>query len=283
MIDLSGTIDLHVHSAPDVYPRLLDDLEVVQAAEAVGMRAVLLKSHHTLTADRAQLVERHVGIAVRGGLALNLSVGGINPVAVETALAFGARQIWMPTIHARHCLRMAASEMFAAEARKGYAGLAPFDDEGHPVAGLLAILEMIRDADAVLGTGHLAPEESLRLLETARDMNLSRLLVTHPLMSFTRFTFDEMQRACELGAYLEFDALTCRPTWPEFMPASTTARAIAEIGAEHCVLASDGGQDWNPAAPQMLLTFAEELTGHGVAADALRRMMHDNPAYLLGV
>lgn len=283
MLDLAGAIDLHVHSAPDVYPRLLDDLEVVEAAEAAGMRGILLKSHHTLTADRAQMVARRVGIAVRGGLALNLTVGGINPVAVETALAFGARQIWMPTIHARHCLRTAASPMFEAEARKGYWGLVPFDDDGNPVAGLLEILEMVRDAGAVLGTGHLAPEESLALLATARDMNLSRLLVTHPLMSFTRFSFDQMQRAIELGAHLEFDALTCRPTWAHFMPASTTAQAIAELGADRCVLASDGGQDWNPTAPQMLLAFAEELTTHGVAEDALRRMMHDNPAYLLGL
>jgi hypothetical protein len=283
MLDLTGAIDLHVHSAPDVYPRLLDDLEVVQAAEEAGMRAILLKSHHTLTADRAQMVNRHVGIEVRGGLALNLTVGGINPVAVETALAFGARQIWMPTIHARHCLRTAPGEMFEAEARKGYAGLTPFDDEGRPVAGLREILEMIRDADAVLGTGHLAPQEGLSLLQLARDMNLSRLLVTHPLMSFTLYSTDQMKQASELGAYLELDALTCRPTWPYFMPASSTAQAVVEVGAQRCVLASDGGQVFNPSAPQMLLSFAEELATHGVEEDALRRMMQDNPAYLLGV
>lgn len=282
-MDLSGVIDLHVHSAPDVYPRSLDDLEVVRAAEAAGMHAVLLKSHHTLTADRAAMVERQVGIAVRGGLALNLTVGGFNPVAVETALAFGARQIWMPTIHARHCLQTATGEMFQAEARKGYAGLTPFDERGAPVDGLRAILEMVRDADAVLGTGHLAPEESLALLETARGMNLSRLLVTHPMMSFTRFTSEQMKRAVELGAHLEFDALSCHPNWPTFMPPEATARAITEVGAGHCVLASDGGQASNAAAPQMLLSFAEDLAKAGVADDAFRRMMHDNPAYLLGV
>lgn len=281
MIDLTGAIDLHVHSAPDVYPRLLDDLEVVQAAEDAGMRAILLKSHHTLTADRAGLAKKQVGIAVHGGLALNLTVGGINPVAVETALAFGARQIWMPTIHARHCLQTATGEMFEAEARKGYSGLVPFNEDGEPAEGLLAILEMIRDAEAVLGTGHLAPDESLALLELARDMNLDRLLVTHPNMSFTRFTTEQMQRAIELGAYLEFDALACRSNWPQFMPAEATAQAIAEVGARHCVLASDGGQMVNPAAPQMLLTFAEDLAGAGLPTDALRQMMHDNPAFLL--
>lgn len=283
MIDLNGAIDLHVHSAPDVYPRLLDDLEVVQAAEAAGMRAILLKSHHTLTADRATLAGRHTRIQVRGGLALNLTVGGINPVAVETALAFGARQIWMPTIHARNGLQTAIGEMFEAEARKGHLGLAPFDESGAPIAGLLPVLEMIRDADAVLGTGHLAPEESLKLLELARDMNLKRMLVTHPNMSFTRFSSEQMRRSVELGAFLEFDALACLPSWPEFMPAPATAQAVTEVGAEHCVIASDGGQALNPAAPQMLLNFAKELAAAGVPHSALRQMMNDNPAYLLGV
>src|SRR6266508_3906304 len=98
-IDLTGTIDLHIHSAPDVGPRKMDDLEVARQAAQRGMRAILLKSHWTLTADRAYLVEKVVsGIRVFGGLALNQSVGGFNPAAVEVALKMGAAQIWMPTL-----------------------------------------------------------------------------------------------------------------------------------------------------------------------------------------
>lgn len=282
MIDLEGAIDLHVHSAPDVYPRSLDDLEVARAAEAAGMAGILLKSHHTLTADRAALVQPHVGIRVRGGLALNLTVGGFNPVAVETAIAFGARQIWMPTLHARQALRVGKAEMFVQEAKKGREGLAGFDEEGEPVAGLAPILEMARDAGIILGTGHLAPEESLRLLALGHEMGIERMLVTHPMMSFTRFSVEQMRRAVELGAYLEFVALACRPDWPESMPAAATAEAIAAVGAAHCVLSSDGGQAANPAAPAMLLAFADDLEREGVAAASLRQMLRDNPAFLLG-
>jgi hypothetical protein len=282
-IDVDKAIDLHVHSAPDVYPRLLDDLEVVRAAETSGMRAILLKSHHTLTADRALMVQKQVSIQVRGGLALNLTVGGLNPVAVETALAFGARQIWMPTIHARHCLRTATGEMFEAEARKGHPGIVPFDEEGEPVPELLVILEMIRDAGAILGTGHLAPSESLKLIALAREMQLERILVTHPIMSFTRFTTEQMQHAADLGAILEFDALSCRENWPQSMPPSTTAQAIQAVGSSRCVLASDGGQVINPSAPEMLFAFAHDLTQHGVCTESLKVMMHDNPAWLLDV
>jgi len=281
MIDLEGAIDVHVHSAPDIYPRLLDDLEVSRAAESSGMRGLILKSHHTLTADRARLVDPQVRPAVFGGLVLNLTIGGFNPVAVETAIAFGARQIWMPTIHARHCLQTATAEMFRAEARKGYEGLTLFDADDQPVAGLMPILEMIRDADIILGTGHLAPEESLRLFELAQGMGLKRLLVTHPQMHFTRFTVEQMQRAVELGGMLEFDALSCHPNWPEPMPADLAAREILAVGEGHCVLGSDGGQAQNAPAPRMLLDFAEALYRNGIGKDSLRRMMCHNPAQLL--
>lgn len=283
MIDLEGAVDVHVHSAPDVYPRSLDDLELARAAEEAGMGGLLLKSHHTLTADRAELVGKQVGIPIRGGLALNLTVGGINPVAVETAIAFGARQIWMPTIHARNCMATATGEMFQREARKGYAGLVAFDESGQPAANLLAVLELVRDADVVLGTGHLAPQESLRLIELARGMGQRRILVTHPLMSFTRFTTDQMRTAVAWGATLEFDALSCHPNWPRAMSPTDAAAAIAAVGPAHCVIGSDGGQAANGAAPRMLLAFAQALEAAGTAEADLRRMLRDNPAELLGL
>ena len=51
------------------------------------MRAIVLKSHHTATGDRAQLAEHAQSgrIAVRGGIALDDAVGGLNAAAVETS------------------------------------------------------------------------------------------------------------------------------------------------------------------------------------------------------
>jgi len=282
-MEIDGAIDLHVHSAPDVYERSVDDVELVREAEAAGMRAILLKSHHTLTADRATLARREVGVGVFGGLALNHSVGGLNPVAVETAIAFGARQVWMPTLHAANCLETAEAEMFRAEARKGRVGLRALDDDGEPLPEVKVILEQIRDADILLGTGHLAPEESLALLRVARDMGLTRVLVTHPLMPFTRFDTDQMRAAADLGALLEFDYLSCSPKWPGAVPPERTARAIHAVGADHCVLGTDGGQPYNPHPPEMLRRFGEALLGEGVEEADIRRMMCDNPARALGM
>jgi hypothetical protein len=40
---LEGAIDIHIHSAPDVYPRILNDIELALQAKDMGMRAILIK------------------------------------------------------------------------------------------------------------------------------------------------------------------------------------------------------------------------------------------------
>ena len=88
-IDLTGVIDMHVHAGPDSRPRAMNDWEAVQMAEAAGLRGVLLKNHFTMTADRAELAAQLVeNLVVFGGIALNRSVGGINPEAVRQMAAF---------------------------------------------------------------------------------------------------------------------------------------------------------------------------------------------------
>ena len=55
---LKGIVDLHIHSAPDVRERKMDDLQLMEAAVKRGVRAVVIKSHHVPTVDRATLVNR---------------------------------------------------------------------------------------------------------------------------------------------------------------------------------------------------------------------------------
>src|ERR1041384_6549497 len=97
----AGTIDVHVHSHPDVFGRNMDDIDVATLAKAKGMRGIVLKNHVATTADRAALVMKVVpGIEVFGGIVLNKAVGGINPDAVEWMhRMFGGRGklVWVRT------------------------------------------------------------------------------------------------------------------------------------------------------------------------------------------
>jgi hypothetical protein len=100
--DLLGRDRFDIHAAPDIVPRLLNDFELAEAARAAGMAAIVLKSHHMLTADRAQIAQKAFPeVKVFGGLALNLpACGGLNPEAVKVAIRMGAKVIWLPTLSA---------------------------------------------------------------------------------------------------------------------------------------------------------------------------------------
>ena len=112
---LIGACDLHIHSGPDVAPRQQDIIELARDAAQAGMRALAIKDHNTITADRAALVHSVLGdsILVLGCIVLNYSVGGFNAEAVERGVAWGA-PIWntgtqgstgRQTTHADHLRR----------------------------------------------------------------------------------------------------------------------------------------------------------------------------------
>ena len=106
---LAGAIDVHVHSYPDDRPRSIHAIDVAKLARTRGMRAIVLKNHYESTAGTAYLVRQLIpDIEVFGGIALNRTVGGINPAAVEhmTRVSGGwGRVVWMPTFDAENQVR----------------------------------------------------------------------------------------------------------------------------------------------------------------------------------
>jgi hypothetical protein len=95
---IKGAYDLHVHSAPDVLPRKMDDIEMAQRIIDAGMAGYAIKSHYFCTAERAALINKmYPQCNALGAITLNSSVGGINPTAVEMAARAGAKIVWFPT------------------------------------------------------------------------------------------------------------------------------------------------------------------------------------------
>src|ERR1700722_16414036 len=98
---LRGAYDTHVHVAPDVVERKIDDISLARELQQLGIDGVVLKSHYGSTAERASVVRAAVpGVETLGAIAMNRAVGGRNPLAVEIAAREGARTVWMPTVDA---------------------------------------------------------------------------------------------------------------------------------------------------------------------------------------
>ncbi|MGH3623337.1 MAG: DUF6282 family protein, partial [Sciscionella sp.] len=74
--------DVHVHSAPDIWPRFADNHGTVAEYVAAGYTGCVLKGHYESTVGRAANAARNQPLAVYGGIALNQHAGGLNPAAV---------------------------------------------------------------------------------------------------------------------------------------------------------------------------------------------------------
>ena len=278
---LEGAIDLHVHCAPDSGPRSIDAFEVARLAKRHGVRALLFKNHYTQTASLAYLVaQAEPGIEVFGGIALNRSVGGLNPRAIERmAKVTGGlgRVVWMPTFDSEHY-----HHNFEPNPER-----VPIARNGALLPETLAALDAVAEHGLALATGHSGPEESLLLIRAARERGIDRILVTHPLPKPVGMTVAQQKEAARLGAFLEYPyqaTLQPHPDWPGgFVPMPEYLAAIREVGPEHVIVTSDLGQPLNPVHTDGLLAFRDELGKAGFSPAEIDRMMKLNPARYLGM
>ena len=273
---LAGTIDIHVHSDPDNTPRSVDAIEAAKLAHARGMRAIVLKNHYDPTGGLAYIVRKDVpGIEVFGGIDLNLTVGGMNPAAVEhmTQVSGGwGRIVWMSTFDAENQVR------YSKENR-------PFVSTSRNVELLpevKQVITVIAKHGLVLATGHVSPDEALMLLREGRRQGVEHMVVTHAMNPPVLMDVPRMQDAAKQGAFIEFVAGSL--TTPDAAArVDRYAAAIRAIGPEFCVLSSDLGQKANALPTDGFAAFFQALQSRGITAQEIDRMSKQNPARLLGL
>src|SRR5262249_4630973 len=196
---LRGAIDIHVHSDPDNVPRSIDGIDAAKEARAKGMRAIVLKNHYDPTAGLAYLARKEApGLEVFGGIDLNLTVGGMNPAAVEhlTQVAGGlGRMVWMSTFDAENQVK------YSKENR-------PFvrvSQNGELLPGTKAVVATIaKHRELVLATGHGSADEGVLLLSEGKRQGVEHMVVTHATQPPIVMDVPHMQEAARLGAFIEF-------------------------------------------------------------------------------
>jgi len=273
---LSGAIDIHLHAEPDSRPRALDALDAAKQAKANGMRAIVLKNHYEYTSGLAYIVGKQVpGIEVFGGVDLNLTVGGMNPAAIEyMAATTGGRGklVWMSTFDAENQVRFSKENRpFVSVSKNGQ--LLPVTKE---------VIASIAKHGLVLATGHVSPDEGLMLVREARRQGIQHIVVTHAMNDPIRMTVPQMQEAAKMGALIEF-------VGGNIGDADGKARmdrfadAIKKIGPQFCILSSDLGQKGNPLPAEGLAAFIGAMKAHGLTDQQIDQMARRNPAQLLGL
>jgi hypothetical protein len=272
---LEGVTDIHIHCDPDSMPRAVDALEAARLGRQHGMRAIVLKNHHEPTAGLAWLArQQNPGIEVFGGIALNLTVGGINAAAVErmTRVKGGyGRIVWMPTFDAENAVRR------SGEAR----AFVPVAKSGRLLPEVAQVLDLVARHKLVLATGHSSPAENLLLIREARKRGIQGILVTHPTADPIFMSAAEVKEAAGLGAFIEFTYQALIAAKP--LTIADYAASISAAGVEHCILVSDLGQAGNPLPTDGFREFIRKLRDAGFSAAGIDRMAKHNPARLLSL
>jgi len=192
-IELQGIIDIHAHIGPATQlsiSRSLDAIEAAQLAQRHGMRAIVFKQHYLETASWAYLVSRVVpGIKLFGGIALNRSVGGLNPNAVEQVATFAGgfgRVVYMPTFESEHYNPNSPIAV-------------PVSKNGQLLPAVHEVLKVVAKYDMTLSTGHSSPAESIMIIKAAKAAGVNRIYVQHPIMPRVGMSAEIQKEAVKLG------------------------------------------------------------------------------------
>ena len=210
-----------------------------------------------------------------GGIDLNLTVGGMNSIAVEhmTQVAGGwGRFVWMSTYDAENQVRYSKENRpFVSVARNG-----------ELLPETKAVISVIAKHGLVLATGHVSSKEALMLLREGLGQGVQHMVVTHAMNAPILMDVPQMQEAGELGAFVEFAG-------GSLAGADAAARidrfddAIRKVGPQFCILSSDLGQKANALPPDGFAAFLLALRARGFSDQELDRMSKQNPAQLLGL
>jgi hypothetical protein len=284
---LDGAVDLHVHPAPSPFPRRLSLSEAIGEAADAGFAAIGVKSHHHSTITDVLTLTAAVGplpVQVLGGICLNRQVGGINPYAVELALALGARIVWFPTIAAgNHLASLDSLKRFPRDT-VGLRGSKPVPvlaPDGTPLPEVLEVLDLIARADAILACGHLAAPEINALISAAQMRGVTRVLVNHP-----NFIIGADPDLCASwaakGVFIEHSlchyvktSSFCR------FSVETLLKYIEAAGPERTLLSSDLGQVGNPTPVEGFRAIIAALDAAGVAGPTIRQLVSSSARALI--
>lgn len=289
---IDGSVDMHVHTAPSLFPRRVDEVDVARQAEEARMRAVVAKSHHHSTAPELMPLRKHVfadmSVEVFGSVALNSYVGGLNPYVVDLTLRMGGRVIWFPTISATNHIRHHEAKpdlKFPTQERKPLPEVAVpvLDETGELLPAARQILGQIAEANAVMSPGHVSPEEALALVRGGREAGVKNMIVNHPefVMEASEAQIREFVR---LGAYIEHSICQFHPEAMFYeWPVEHLVRWIDLVGPDVTVLGTDTGQKNNPLPVDVLRWGVEQLLERGFKESDVEKMIKSNPARLLGL
>ncbi len=281
---VQGAYDLHVHVAPDVPGRRIDDLALAERFADLALAGFALKSHYTSTAERARVVSAvRDGVDVVGTITLNCAVGGMNALAVEIAARERARIVWMPTVDSpaetagrtepkpgdnvpqwarlQHELRELGLSVDAVEVT---------NDRGQVLPATRDVVRAIARHGLILATGHRDRDDTFAVVDAALEEGVRDIVVTHPEFPASNLTIEDQRALAGRGCLLERCLTTPfsgKTTWEHVFD------GVRAVGVERSLFSSDCGNPHYPPVEDGLALWADRLLGAGFDEGEIREMI----------
>jgi hypothetical protein len=282
-----GVVDLYVHALPDLIDRRENDLDLAGRLQAAGFGAALHRHHFEPTGSRCRIARQVTGFELHGAIVCNKSVGGLNPAAVEVAMASGAKWVGLPTLSAAH--HQSAVTHVPDAARRGVdfavAPLRLLSEDGRVLDSVRAIVELADERDVPVGIGYPAYAECVALVKAGRRSATPFVLTNpHSTMGLSMTEIETLLSfgnvVVEVTAYSLYRADRHNRSTAAF---GQLAELVRVAGIERIVLSSDSGITTAPPAPDLLRWALAELIAQGVKKAAADRMVTTTPAQHLGI
>jgi hypothetical protein len=297
---IRGTVDLYVHTDPELLPRRVDDIGLARRMLADGFASALMWNQFSHTPERATVATGVTGFQMYGSIVLNGTVGGLNPRVTEHAIRMGARYVSLPTLSG--AAYQATPSDYALTATRLAGPVPVLDDSGNVLPAVHDIFDVVKEFDTVLGLGYLDESDSLAVLKAARERDVPRIAVLRPLSPFGLGEAAVTEAMTNPNVFLTIPASSIQARsdsippagQPRPIPSADEARSgpgaaaapiaatIQTYGAERCALMSDTG--WNDLSALEWLTLGcTSLVQLGIGTQQLHTMLHETPARVIGL
>ena len=161
-------------------------------------------------------------------------------------------------------------------------GMSILTPDGEVLPDVLEILDMIADADILLGTGHLSIEEDYALIKAARSAGVKKIIVTHVFSNVSLVPIADQVKMAELGAKMELTYSECLPSLRSLDPGAIV-EAIRKVGAAGCVMTSSLGNITGPHPIEGMRQYIHLMKRRGISDREINIMTKENPSKLLGL
>jgi len=239
---IKGRIDFHIHPGPDPYPRVATAFEIATLAHNAGMKAIVFKCFEAMTPQLADTLQEVVpDIRIVGGVCMEGVTGGINPRAVEMAIRAGAKVVWMPSLDSAYNEVIVGKHMSGLLNRSDPERKLRVTKNGKIIPEVKEIFEMVAEANIVVETGHMFPEDKEPFIKEAIKKGVKKIVLTHVNAKQDYTEIEDQKKFAQMpGVYFEYAVNPLILHDPKLDP-KVLVEMIRAVSPERAVLGTDCG------------------------------------------